>query len=711
MRISQNIVFQCWILFFLGSSALSQHNHHHHNVGSVPVKSQTKGVVKRETQPKEADFYTLLNLGLPNDALLEGGGICTLPNGRLAVSTRRGEIWVVSSPYGKDQENKPSYQRFARGLHEILGLKYRDGHFYVAQRGELTRITDTDGDGIADQYTCVARLPTVGHYHEYSFGPVFDAEGNMVVSLNVAFGDVDWYNAKSYAPWRGWVIKISPEGKIIPWAAGVRSPCGIGIGPEGKVFYTENQGDWVGSGYITVLEKGDFMANPAGLNWASMPESPVVARKEQIRDFKMPMFEVKKEIPSLRLPSVWLPHGVLGVSTSDFIPDTTGGRFGPFDGQYFVGDQGQSKVVRVAFEKVKGEFQGCAFGFREGFASGVLRQCWGTDGSMFVAQTNRGWASTGASPFALQRLIWNGRTPFEMKTISARPDGFEIRFTLPVDSITASDPASYSVSRFTYLYHQTYGSPVVREGNCPVKGLLLSPDRMSVRLKVDSMERYFIHEIGATGVLSDQGYEVLHPTGYYTLNAFPDGPALDPATPGYKAKSPLPAFVPKKETMEPKKTRAAVKPMPASGIGSLVVPKEKRMVTRLPADWTRGPDKTISLGTTPGMKYDQSVIEVRPGQKIRLIFNNYDDMQHNLVLVKPGCTDKVGEAAAKLGMKGNQKNYIPDTDMVLFHSAIVQPTNNTTLYFEVPPFEGDYGFVCTMPGHYMLMRGVLKVRK
>jgi azurin len=105
------------------------------------------------------------------------------------------------------------------------------------------------------------------------------------------------------------------------------------------------------------------------------------------------------------------------------------------------------------------------------------------------------------------------------------------------------------------------------------------------------------------------------------------------------------------------------------------------------------------------------VIEVRPGQKIRLIFNNYDDMQHNLVLVKPGCTDKVGEAAAKLGMKGNQKNYIPDTDMVLFHSAIVQPTNNTTLYFEVPPFEGDYGFVCTMPGHYMLMRGVLKVRK
>jgi azurin len=131
----------------------------------------------------------------------------------------------------------------------------------------------------------------------------------------------------------------------------------------------------------------------------------------------------------------------------------------------------------------------------------------------------------------------------------------------------------------------------------------------------------------------------------------------------------------------------------------------------MPASWSNGPDKTITLGTSMGMRYDQANLDVRPGQKVRLIFNNYDDMQHNIVIVKPGSTDKVGEAAARLGIAGNKMNYVPETDQVLFHSSIIQPTSNESIYFEVPAFEGDYGFVCTMPGHYMLMRGILRVRK
>ncbi|HPI10214.1 MAG TPA: plastocyanin/azurin family copper-binding protein [Catalimonadaceae bacterium] len=690
-------------LFFWFPDGIAQHHHHDHS-----MHTPKQGVQRKENQPKEGDFYKLITIGLPTDVILEGGGICTLPNGKLAVSTRRGEIWIVNSPYGLDGEFKPTFKRFARGLHEILGLKFRDGSFYVAQRGELTKITDTNGDGTADSYESITRLPTVGHYHEYSFGPVFDADGNMVVSLNVAFGDVDWYNAKSFAPWRGWIIKVQPDGKIIPWAAGVRSPCGIGIGPEGKVFYTENQGDWVGSGYLTVVEKGDFVANPASLNWSDLPESPVKARPTDIRNFEKPMFEVKKEIPSLRLPSIWLPHGVLGVSTSDFLLDSVRGRFGPFDGQYFVGDQGQSKIDRVFLEKVKGVYQGCAFGFRDGFASGVLRQTWGKDGSMFVAQTNRGWASSGSSPFAFQRVIWTGKTPFEMKEVSAMPDGFEIRFTLPVDSVTASDPASYAGSSFTYLYHQAYGSPVVREGKNPVRAVWLSPDKMRVRLVMDSLRQYFIHEIKAEGVLSAEGYQILHPVAYYTLNEIPDGPKLD-------LKNTMGLVLATKKTLVKPVVTEKVNPAPkagkSTGIAAFKVPAALKHVARMPSSWSTGPDKTLTLGTTPGMRYDQTLLEVRPGQKVRLIFNNYDDMQHNIVIVKPGSMDKVGEAAARLGIAGNKLNYVPDMDQVLFHSAIIQPTSNESIYFEVPSFEGDYGFVCTMPGHYMVMRGILRVRK
>jgi hypothetical protein len=95
--------------------------------------------------------------------------------------------------------------------------------------------------------------------------------------------------------------------------------------------------------------------------------------------------------------------------------------------------------MRMSLEKVNGKYQGACYPFREGFQSGTVRARWGNDGSIFVGMTSRGWGSTGKDLYGLQRLVWNGRLPFEMKTISARPDGFEIEFTQPVDAKTASN--------------------------------------------------------------------------------------------------------------------------------------------------------------------------------------------------------------------------------------------------------------------------------
>ncbi len=97
---------------------------------------------------------------------------------------------------------------------------------------------------------------------------------------------------------------------------------------------------------------------------------------------------------------------------------------------------------------------------------------WGSDGSMFVGMTSRGWGSTGKEPYGLQRLIWSGKTPFEMRTVKAMPDGFEIEFTQPVDVKRAKNAASYQFTSFTYKYGSKYGSPVINEGNCPLKQLM-----------------------------------------------------------------------------------------------------------------------------------------------------------------------------------------------------------------------------------------------
>ena len=227
----------------------------------------------------------------------------------------------------------------------------------------------------------------------------------------------------------------------------------------------------------------------------------------------------------IKSPAVWLPHGILGVSTSEIIADDTNGAFGPFAGQLLVGDQGMSKIARVFLEKVKGEYQGAAFDFRNGFRSGVLRMCWGSDQTMYIGGTNRGWGSTGKEPYGLERLVWTGQTPFEMKAMRAMPDGFEIEFTQPVNVSTAENVDNYAARSFTYKYYPVYGSPMVDYRENPVLGAKASADGLRVRLVVDSLRLGYVHAIQPEGVRSEQGnLPLLHGTGYYTLNQIPDGP-------------------------------------------------------------------------------------------------------------------------------------------------------------------------------------------
>lgn len=496
---------------------------------------------------KEDDYYRIVTLPVPEGILLEVGGVATLPDGRIALATRRGDVWTVENPYMANGQ-QPKFKLFASGLHEALGAAYRDNALYVAQRGELTKLTDTNGDGIADDYQTVYAWPLSGHYHEYSFGPKFAPDGSMFVTGNVAFGDEEWWRGESRVPWRGWTMKISPDGKMEPWATGMRSPCGLGI-VDGEFFYSDNQGDWMGSGGIFHVKKGSFTGHPAGLRWTNLPNSPLKLTTEQLYasvdprqtrnadgryvkpengEEKTPalLYDVKEKFPEIQTPAVWLPHGVLGISTSEILVDETKGGFGPFAGQLFVGDQGQSKISRISLEKVKGEYQGVAFDFRSGFQSGVLRMNWGHDGSLFVGETNRGWGSAGTQNSGLERLVWTGKTPMEMKTVRAMPDGFEIEFTRPVDRKLAEDVDSYTGRSYLYKYHPVYGSPTVNEEKMLIKGLKVSDDNLKVRLVVGNIRQNYLHEINVDGIRSQGGMAVLHPTAYYTLNNIPDGEKL-----------------------------------------------------------------------------------------------------------------------------------------------------------------------------------------
>ena len=548
------------------------------------------GLAQNTRTPQEEDYYRILTLPVPEGILLEVGGVATLPDGRIAVSTRRGDVWVIENPT-MDNGEAPRYTLFASGLHEALGLLYHDGSFFLAQRGELTKLSDTNGDGKADRYETVYSWPLSGHYHEYSYGPKLAPDSSFFVTGNVAFGDEEWWRGESRVPWRGWALKIHPDGTMEPWATGMRSPCGLAV-IDGELFYDDNQGDWMGTGGIFHLSKGSFTGHPAGLKWTGLPNSPVKITTDELyakvdaRQIKQNgryikpenvqnetpnfLYELKKDFPATRLPAVWLPHGILGISNAELLADETSGKFGPFAGQVFVGDQGQSKIMRVVMEKVNGEYQGVAFDFRSGFQSGVLRMNWGHDGSLFVGETNRGWGSAGNTTSGLQRLVWTGKVPMEMKTVRAMPDGFEIEFTQPVDRKSAEDLSSYNGKNFIYKYHPVYGSPTVNEEPLKWKGVKVSEDGMKVRLVVENLKQYYLHEINVGGIRSTGQVRVLHPTAYYTLNNIPEGTKLLPSELSTK-RSVSDVAKPTAKTANPTKTVSAGKAPTYAEIEPLLV--------------------------------------------------------------------------------------------------------------------------------------------
>jgi azurin len=557
------------------------------------------------------------------------------------------------------------------------------GGYYVAQRQEVTRLVDTDGDGRADVFETIAKIPISGSYHEYAFGPVLAPNGNLRVTLNVAFGGA----TQSPVPWRGWMMEITPDGQMTPIAAGLRSPCGLIRTSAGDWFYSDNQGEWVGSGKVTHLERGDFTGHPAGLAWSKLPGSPVSLRKEDILSFDEPMSEVAKRMPGVKPPAVWLPHTVYGISNAGMLEDLSGGRFGPYGGQFFVADQGQSKVVRMSLEKVKGVWQGAGYAFRSGFDCGIIRIAQGEDGSMFTGETERGWGSLGPKKFGLERLVWTGVTPFEIREIKAQPDGFLLTFTQPVDRATAEKPESYGVTSFTYLWHQEYGSAPANRLGCPIRKVVVAPDGLSVRIATLCLREGYIHEIKAPGLKAKSGEALLHNSAFYTLNRLPDGDRIIP--------------------VDPKDAELCVAPVPTAARAAT-----KKHPTKAPSDWPGDEgDKTIIITTQSGMKYDTTLISVKPGTRIRLVLRNADDMLHNFVLCAPGKGQSVGEAAVALGLDGMAKNYVPDSDDVLYHTALLLPEASDTIFFNAPTTPGDYDYICSFPAHAATMKGILRVEK
>ncbi|KAF0181695.1 MAG: Glucose/sorbosone dehydrogenase-like protein [Limisphaerales bacterium] len=455
----------------------------------------------RRPSSASTPYFKAESFSLPKAANLLITGMDFLPNGDLAVCTWNGEVWFIEKAQGPAHEAK--YRRFARGLGEPMGLVARDNKLFVGTKLALIQLTLTDNGQEAKWFAFLNQSwGYTGSYNAFSYGPVFDKAGNFILANAGHSGRWD-------APYMGWGIRISPDGaKLDAICSGFREPNGIGtFGPDRDVFVSENQGQWMAACKLNHVAPGKLYGHPSA--WPA------------------PQEEYGKHT-RFDPPAVWFPYKLARSTTG--ICEITDDRFGPFKGQLMVGDFQNAIVTRVQLEKVNGEYQGAVWPFLKQFQSGVNRLAYGPDGKLYVGgcQAPISWKAVAPLDFALERISYTGRLPFEVKEVHALRDGFELTFTQPVEEKAAANPDSYDVTQYGYKYHAKYGSPEFdHDGKenaatvIKIAAATVSPDKLKVRLKLEGWKTGYVTMVRSLDVKNAAGDSLVNDTFWYTLNQLP----------------------------------------------------------------------------------------------------------------------------------------------------------------------------------------------
>ena len=462
---------------------------------------------------EEAKFYPITTIPIPPGVPMRPGSFEILPDGRLAVGTRRGDIYFIKGAF--ESPPNPEFHLFASGQDEIFGLAWKDGAMTVTQFGEVSRLTDTDGDEVADRYETLSNGWGYAAGHEFAFGSKHDPQGNIWVALGLSGS----YRSENL--FRGWAVKVSPSGDLTPVCSGLRSPGGVGPNAAGAMFTIESQGPWNGCCSLKHLKPGGFLGHPASYNW--YPFVPGMNAPAQEPETNSRMQVEKKRVRELVPPAIRFPYIKMGRSISGFRLNQTGGKFGPFEDQIFLGDYTLSIILRASMEKINGVWQGACYPFREGLATGIMNVEFSPQGQLIAGgfTTNRQWPVRGTEPFALQRLDWTGVVPFEVQEINIRPDGFELAFTMSVDREIASKAASFAITTYTHNYSAGYGSPEVDHTTATVTRAVPSEDGLSVRVYLEKIVEGHIHDFDLSAIRGEDGGSLLHKKAYYTVNEIP----------------------------------------------------------------------------------------------------------------------------------------------------------------------------------------------
>lgn len=462
---------------------------------------EAKGEVSHDAK----SAYVVDSIGIPIenpwDAYMRFAGFDFFKDGRCAVCTISGDVWIVSGI--DDKLEKQKWQRFATGLFVPMGLKIVNEQIYVACRDQLTRLHDLNGDGEADFYENFNNDCQMGiHYQEYAMDLETDAQGNFYFVRGAFLDAADSIH-------EGTMMRVSPDGsKSEIFATGFRCGNGLAIGPNGEITTSDNQGNWMPATPINLIKKGGFYG------------------------FQLPNYPEYRKSPRQN-PVCWIPYHE---DTSGAGQVWAGKNWGPLSGRLLHTSYGKSRLYLVLMEKYQDMVQGGVIRFPLEFASGLMRgRVNPVDGQVYVCGLH-GWQTNGVKDAALQRVRYTGKPFNSCVNVETLGTGLRLTFASELDASSAQDTQNWSAERYNIKYSSAYGSPEYSVDKPEEKGR----DEVEIKsAKLDASGKVVTLEFGSMKLchclmvkykLKSKDGAALSQEVDYTINFIPGG-AVSPGLP------------------------------------------------------------------------------------------------------------------------------------------------------------------------------------
>ncbi len=540
---------------------------------------------------------------------------------------------------------KVTWTRIATGLNQPLGLSIFDDKIYVVGRDRISRLHDENGDGEIDFYE------------------------NFCDDFPSSPGGHDFYTGLQrdgngyfyFVAANSGVVKVAPDGssaEVI--ATGLRNANGIGASSSGVITTSTNEGDWTPASAVFEVREGDFYGRKA-----------------------------TKDGPPIAPALAYIPRGIDNSSGGQIFVDSK--KWGPLQNQllHFSFGAGTWSMILRDTGKDGERTQGAVVPLPGDFESGAHRGRFSPlDGQLYVSGSD-GWGNYAITDgsFARVRYITGADNPYPTGW-KAHRNGIVVRFSIPITAASVK-PENFLCQTWNYQYGDGYGSlefslkqpGIPGHDSVAVKSAHLLKDGYSIFLEMPGIQPAMqFHIFGK--LESKKSDEDI------TLNMFPTILHLAKDFTGFKGYA---ASLPDKIT---KLTLPIRWPIPFSP----KVPNGK-------------PGRKITIEAVSGLQYSPKQITVKAGEQITIEFKNTDSIPHNFVLAEKDSLLKVGTAANMMlsDPKAAEMHYAPDLKEVIHYTPMIYRNGRYLLHVKAPETPGKYPYLCTFPGHWAVMNGVMVV--